>query len=200
MATNRYMTPLKYKNGENKERTTKLYFELSPVELADWVMENPFDANELQASMIEMKEIHEEESRDLTRDEINTMMGVVKLLAKISAGRPTEDGEYFLKDENWVHSYAYRQFRIFLFTNPNEMNQFLSTLLDNEVMTEFNATLEASNAKAAAQAQKSGSGKSVDEMSEAELREAFRNRVSAKVESEVIDGEVISESLDTPNA
>lgn len=179
MAKNRYMTPLKYKNGNGDTRTTKLYFELSPVELADWTVENPFDANELQASMQEIQEAGLDKDRLLTRDEINTMMGVVKLLAQISAGRPTDDGEYFIKDPNWISSYAYREFRTFLFTQPKEMNQFLETLLDNEIMEEFNLTLETANKKHAKE-KSSTNLKSVDEMSESELRDAFRDRIETK--------------------
>lgn len=145
--TNRYMTPLKYKDGNGKERTTKVYFELDPVELTDWTFENPFEANELRASLMELKEIESEESRDLTQDEIRTFLGMIKLLAEISAGRPTEDGEYFLKDPNWTSSYAYRGFRTFLMTNPKEVQQFLTTLLDNNTMEEFTKALSEANAK-----------------------------------------------------
>lgn len=144
----RYMTPLKYKDGHDKERTTKLYFELDPVELADWTFENPFEANELRASLIELEQIEKEESRDLKQEEIRTMLGVIKLLAEISAGRPTEDGEYFIKDPNWTSSYKYRAFREFLMTNPAEVQQFLTTLLDSNAMEEFTKALNAANEKA----------------------------------------------------
>lgn len=145
--TNRYSTPLKYKDGNGKDRMTKLYFELDPVELTDWTLEHPFEANELRASMIELRDIEREDSRDLTQDEIRTMLGVIKLLAQLSAGRPTDDGEYFLKDLNWTSSYAYRGFRIFLMTNPKEVRQFLSTLLDNDTMATFTTALEEANEK-----------------------------------------------------
>lgn len=145
--TNRYMTPLKYKDGDGKERMTKVYFELDPIELVDWTFEHPFEANELRASLIELREIEQQESRDLSQEEIRTMLGVIKLLAQIAAGRPTDDGEYFLKDPNWTSSYAYRGFRTFLLTNPKEVGQFLTTLLDNQVMEEFTKALGDANAK-----------------------------------------------------
>lgn len=145
--TNRYMTPLKYKDGAGKERMTKVYFELDPVELTDWTFENPFEANELRASLIELQAVEQEDSRDLTPEEIRTMLGVIKLLATISAGRPTDDNEYFLKDPNWTSSYAYRGFRTFLLTNPKEVQRFLKSLLDNNVMEEFTKALSDANDK-----------------------------------------------------
>lgn len=154
--TNRYMTPLKYKDGNGKERHTKVHFELDPVDLADWTFENPFEANELKASLMELEKIEQEDSRDLTQEEIRTMLGVIKLLAEISAGRPTDDGEYFLKDPNWTSSYAYRGFRQFLMMNPKEVQQFLTTLLDNNVMEEFTKALSDANEKAAAEVNTSG--------------------------------------------
>lgn len=178
MATNRYMTPIKYKNGNGITRTAKLYFELSPVELADWAIDNAFEANELAASLREMREIHEEEERDLTSDEIQTMLGVIRTLAKISAGKPSEDGEYFIKDPNWTDSYAYLAFRVFLMTHPNETNQFLTTLLDSDVMDEFNKALTKANEE---NADVKTPAKAPHEMSEAELRAALQERTAANV-------------------
>lgn len=183
--TNRYMTPLEYKDGNGNKVRTKLYFELDPVELADWTFENPFDANELVASMVELKEIEKEESRNLTQDEIRTMLGVIKLLARISAGRPTEDGLYFLKDPNWTSSYAYREFRTFLMTHPKETETFLTTLLDNEVMAEFTKALAESADKIEAEGttapQTSDSGPDTIEKMEAKLAEmrAAKNQLTS---------------------
>jgi hypothetical protein len=145
--TTRYMTPIKYKDGNGAERRTKLHFELDPVEFMDWTFEHPFEANELQASLIELKDIESEESRDLSQDEVRTMLSVIKLLCELSAGRPTDDGDYFIKDPNWTSSYAYRGFRLFLLTNPNEVQQFLEALMDNDVMSNFTTALEEANTK-----------------------------------------------------
>jgi len=159
--TERYYTPLIYKDGNGKDRHVKLYFELDPIELTDWTFENPFAANELRASVMELRDIEGQESRDLTQEEIRTMLGVIKLLAELSAGRPTEDGEYFLKDPNWTSSYAYRGFRMFLMTHPKEVSEFLKKLLDNDVMEQFTKALTEANAKLEAEeASKSESAKS----------------------------------------
>ena len=171
MSTKRYQTPLKYTDGNGKERRTKLYFELDPVELTDWVFENPFDANELQASLAELREIEQEDSRDLTPDEIRTMLGVIKLLASISAGRPTDDGDYFIKDPNWTSSYAYRGFRTFLLTNPKETQEFLRALLDNDTMEKFTGALQQANDKVEAEEKSGDSGADVEAKMEAKIRE-----------------------------
>lgn len=177
MSNNRYMTPLKWTDGNGKTRTGKVYMELDPIEMADWTFENPFEANELRASLLELREIEREDSRDLTQDEINTMMGVIKLLSGLSAGRPTDDGDYFLKDPNWTSSYMYRGFRLFLMTNPREVEQFLNTLLDNDVMEKFTGALEEANAKFEAEEgagspekRTSDSGESVEAKMEARIR------------------------------
>jgi hypothetical protein len=180
--TNRYYTPLIYKDGNGKDRNVKLYFELDPIELTDWTLENPFAANELRASVMELREIEEEDSRDLTQEEIRTMLGVIKLLSELSAGRPTDDGDYFLKDPNWTSSYAYRGFRLFLMTHPNEVTQFLKTLLDNDIMEKFTEALTEANAKLEAQdapAGKSDSGDDVSAAMEAKIREKIAREQAA---------------------
>lgn len=175
--TNRYMTPLKYEDGNGQQRTTKVYFELDPIELVDWTFENAFEANELRASLIELREIEKEDSRDLTPDEIRTMLGVIKLLAQLSAGRPTDDGDYFLKDPNWTSSYAYRAFRTLLLTSPKETQTFLTTLLDEKTMQQFAEALDTANeeneaaAPAEAETRTSDSGEDTIEKYKARIAE-----------------------------
>ncbi len=150
----RYNTPLKYKNGAGDTKFTKLFFELDPLEFMDWVINNTFDANELMAGLQEIQDAGlEENPRDLTRDEVATLLNIIKVLVRLSAGKPTDDDEYFLKDPNWTSSYAYRGFRLFLLEKPAEMNQFLKTLLDGGVMEEFTATLQKAQEDQPAEAQ-----------------------------------------------
>jgi hypothetical protein len=185
------MTPLKYKDGNGKEMRTKLHFELDPIELTDWTFENPFEANELRASLIELRDISEEESRDLSEDEIRTMLGVIKLLAQLSAGRPTEDGQYFLKDPNWTSSYAYRGFRTFLLTNPKEVQTFMTTLLDNDTMEEFMKAINDANARMeeeeAQGPQKADSGAQTADNMQAKLREIQAENERLKA-AQTVDG------------
>lgn len=149
--TNRYMTPLKWTDGNGKVRTGQVYFELDPIEFTDWTFANPFEANELRASLMELKDAEAEDSRDMSQDEIRTMLYVIKLLAQLSYGRPTDDGEYFIKDPNWTSSYKYRSFRMLLMTNPKEVQEFLKAILDTDVMDKFTAALAEANAKAEAE-------------------------------------------------
>jgi len=144
----RYMTPISYVNGNGVKRTAKLYFELSPVEFIDWIQDQPFEANELIASLSELQEIHNQESRDLQQDEILMLMRLVKTLAEISHGKPSEDGEYFIKDPNWTGSYAYRAFRELLLTKPKELVQFMTTIANEEVLTSFGDALVKANEQA----------------------------------------------------
>ena len=148
MTNKRYMTPLKYTDGNGKTRTTKVYFELDPIELVDWTFENPYQAAELRDSLSELEEIEREDSRDLTQPEIRMMLGVIKLLSQISAGKPDDSGDYFHKDPSWTSSYAYRAFRVLLLTNAKETETFLKTLLDNDTMEKFNQALAEGAAKA----------------------------------------------------
>jgi hypothetical protein len=173
------MTPLKYTDGNQKE--------LDPIELTDWTMENPFEANELRASLIELREIEQMESHDMTPDEIRTMLYVIKLLAQLSYGRPTDDGEYFLKDPNWTSSYKYRGFRMFLMTNPKEVQEFLKQLLDNDVMEKFTGALAEANEKMEAEEatdtpRKSDSGDETVEKMKARIKE-LEGRVPVTTES-----------------
>lgn len=200
--TNRYMTSLSYTDGNGKKRTTKVYFELDPIELMDWTMENAFEANELRASLIELQAIEKEDSRDLTPDEVATMLGVIKLLAQLSAGRPTDDGEYFLKDPNWTSSYAYRAFRTLLLTNSKETQQFLTTVLDNDVMVKFTEALDRANAENAAAADSertSDSGPDVVEKMKAQIAE--QQAEIARIQSQqTSDGAHNVTSLPTPQS
>lgn len=175
--TNRYMTPLSYIDGNQKKRTAQVYFELDPIELVDWTMENPFEANELRASLVELREIEKMESHDMTPDEIRTMLYVIKLLARLSYGRPTDDGEYFLKDANWTSSYKYRGFREFLMTHPKETQQFIKQLLDNDVMERFTAALSEANEKVEAE-EASDHGGDSGESVEAKMEKKIREKIA----------------------
>lgn len=177
MTTNRYMTPLKYKDGNGQERRTKVHFELDPIELMDWTLENPFEANEMLASFTELEDTFKEDSRDLTRDEIRTLLSLIKLLAGISAGRPTDDGDYFLKDPNWTSSYAYRGFREFLLKNPKEMEQFMSTLLNGDVLEQFTRTLTEENTKRELEAQERSDSKQENRDSGPDTVEKMREKI-----------------------
>ena len=142
----RYSTTLTYENGKRQKVTKNLVFELDPLEFLDWSINNRFSANELQSGLEDIRNAGLEKlDRDLRPDEIATLLNIIKVLVDLSAGKPDDDGEYFVKDPNWTSSYAYRGFRRFLLENPVEMNKFTSSLLDNDVMEKFTASITQEN-------------------------------------------------------
>lgn len=159
---NRYTTPFKYTDGNGKERHTTATFELDPIEFMDWTFEHPFEANELQASMSELNEVAQGVSRDLTQDEIRTMLYVIKILTQLSYGTPDDAGDYFIRDPRWADSYKYRGFRMFLMTHPKEVEQFLNALLDNDVMEKFTKALQEANDRTQAEKVVVGDGSTPD--------------------------------------
>ena len=180
----RYKTPLIYKNGDDVKVNKTLHFELDPIEFMDWAINNRFEANELQAGLAEIQAAGlEKKDRDLTQDEVATMLNIIKVLVQLSAGKPSEDGEYFIKDKNWTSSYAYRGFRTFLLEKPKEMNEFLGQLLNNNIMEEFSKKLAKANEDQPEEPAKSGANTLSDE----ELQQAYRERIQSKVDSSTPD-------------
>lgn len=177
----RYSTPLIYTNGLGRTVNKTLFFELDPIEFMDWTVNNRFAANELQAGLTEIRDAGlEKESRDLTPDEITTLLNIIKILVQLSAGRPDEDGEYFLKDPNWTSSYAYRGFRTFLLEKPNEMNEFLTSLLDNDVMEKFAQAIQSANDDAEAGTAKVAKAATDKNISDDELTRLYKERIASK--------------------
>lgn len=178
--TTRYSTPLIYTNGKGKKVNKILHFELDPVEFMDWTVNNRFAANELQAGLVEIRDAAaEDKDRDLRPDEVTTLLNIIKVLVQLSAGRPDDDGEYFIKDPNWTSSYAYRGFRTFLLEKPNEMNEFLTSLLNNDVMEKFAETIAKANEDAGAETVTSSSGakQKGNNISDEELQRLYRERI-----------------------
>jgi hypothetical protein len=176
--TTRYSTPLIYVNGKGKKVNKTLYFELDPVEFMDWTVNNRFAANELQAGLVEIRDAAaEDKDRDLRPDEVTTLLNIIKVLVQLSAGRPDDDGEYFIKDPNWIYSYAYRGFRTFLLEKPNEMNEFLTSLLNNDVMEKFAETIAKANENADDQPAPAGVQKKGNNISDEELQRLYRERI-----------------------
>jgi hypothetical protein len=179
----RYSTPLIYTNGLGKDVNKTLHFELDPLEFLDWTVNNRFEANELQAGLLEIQRAGlEQKDRDLNPDEVTTLLNIIKILVQLSAGRPDDAGEYFLKDPNWTSSYAYRGFRTFLLEKPKEMNQFLESLLNNDIMEKFAETIAKANDDAEAETPKSAPS-TARERPKAEVAAEMRRKL-AELESE----------------
>lgn len=149
------MTPLSYTNFNGQKRTTKLYFHVTPRELADWMFENGEKADRLIADFEKVRvnlEANEGvDQANLSQEDVRTMLRLVRVLAELSYGTPSDDGEVFDKSDinRFVHSAAYDAFRMFLFENPKELETFLTSLLSEDVVKEFGdrmSKLEGENA------------------------------------------------------
>jgi len=177
---NVYETPLRYKNFNGVERTTKVHFHLTPREFTDWMVEKPHAAQDLMNTFSNFEEI----DGDATTDQKMSMLRLVKILAELSYGVPDEDGEVFDKSglSKFIYSAAYDSFRMFLFENMNELSTFVSTLLNQEVIAEFSQRMEAINAQnaqneiAAAPAKPAEPKKDPHNMSREELVAAMQQR------------------------
>lgn len=182
---NMYMTPLNYENFNGAKKSTKLHFHVTPREFVDWMLEHPDTAAEFQREFEGVQDAIEGQPGEATQGQIRTMLRFVKVLAEIGYGEPSDDGEYFDKSQTakFAHSAAYEGFRLFLFEKPKELSTFISTLLNEDVLNEFSATMQSGTAEMQELPQPAENGggnsptvKDVDSMTPEELREALRNR------------------------
>lgn len=183
---NMYMTPLEYENFSGVKRSTKLYFHLTPREFTDWMLENREQADKLMGDFMLVRgdvDDNDANAGQFTSEDVRIMLRMVKVLAELSYGIPSDDGEVFDKSgiQRFIHSAAYDAFRMFLFENPNELEHFFSSVLNEEVVKAFGermAKLEeealenAENVKAI-QAVEDGSKRPQD-MTREELMAAFQ--------------------------
>lgn len=141
---NVYMTPLKYKNFSGQERSTKLYFHLTPREFTDWMIENRSEARQLKNDFDEMQDqLEHPEETMASEGQILAMLRFVRVVAELSYGKPSDDGEIFDKSglKDFIYSAAYDAFRMFLFEHMNEMVKFIQTLFNEDVVKEFSAQM-----------------------------------------------------------
>lgn len=174
---NVYMTPLKYKNFDGVEKTTKLYFHVTPREFTDWMIDNKDKADELIAAFTDYQEQAEGDlDGEASMEQKLTMLKLVRILAEISYGKPMDDGEVFDKTgiKKFVHSAAYDAFRLFLFENPKELIAFINTLLNEEVISEFSGRVQQINEQQPAVEQKPAEQTNYDGMTRDELVAAMK--------------------------
>lgn len=141
---NTYMTPLRYKNFDGVEKDTKLHFHLTPREFSDWMIDNYAEANEMMEAFSSIVPAMENDPNgEMTTEQKLTMLKLVKILAELSYGKPSDDGEVFDKSgiQRFIYSAAYDAFRLFLFQNQKELVKFVETILNEEVISEFMSTL-----------------------------------------------------------
>lgn len=148
---NVYMTPLNYTNFSGVKKSAKLHFHVTPREFADWMVDNRRTADQMMEDFNSMQDTMENDpDGEATQDQKMTMLRLVRVLAEISYGKPSDDGEVFDKSElaEFIYSAKYDGFRMFLFENPKEMETFINTLLNSEVIAEFGNRVAAGAASA----------------------------------------------------
>jgi hypothetical protein len=183
---NVYSTPLRYKNFNGVERTTTLHFHLTPREFTDWGIDHMAEANRLMEAFAEMPEdMGKNPAAEMSTEQKVAVLQMIRTLAELSYGKPTEDGEVFDKsDKTFPYSAKYDAFRLFLFEHPNELNTFLETLLNKEVLDEFSEKLGAANATAQQNGEQNGPqpartltpAKDPKDMTHEELLEAYKSK------------------------
>lgn len=182
---NMYMTPLRYKNFAGVEKTTKLHFHLTPREFADWMIDNKAEAERLAWTFEEMlPQIEGDLAGTATTEQKMALLQLVRVIAELSYGKPSEDGEFFDKSETkkFAYSAAYDAFRIFLFENPKELVSFIETILNEQVVSEFGKRMERVSQGAEQQDAQPPALKSVNtqkdpqEMTREELLEAMKSK------------------------
>lgn len=177
---NMYMTPLNYTNFAGAKKSTKLHFHITPVEFADWMMDNKAEADKMLEALSGMEEAMEANPNgEATEAQKLTMLRLIRTLAEISYGKPSDDGEVFDKSETekFRYSAAYAAFRMFLFENQKEMLAFFQTLLNEDVIKEFSSRIAASAGDPAQpQLQSVPAEKDPSLMTREELLEAMKKR------------------------
>lgn len=134
---NVYTKKISYENFLGEPREMTLHFHLTPREFSDWMLNNMNEAIALQVAFEKMAGLGEKDA--VSPENMTVIHGLVKLLAEMSYGVPSEDGEYFDKTEakKFTSSAAYDEFRLWLFMNPSEVEKFVNTVLNPEVIDEF---------------------------------------------------------------
>lgn len=156
---NMYMTPLSYTNFSGVKKQTTLHFHITPRELTDWMVEHKALADELLEAFSDMQEeMAANPDGEATERQKLSMLRLVKILAEVSYGKPVDGGEVFDKSEaeSFKFSAKYDAFRVFLFERPKELETFINTIMNNEVLAEFNARVNGGEAEAPAQLQPAG--------------------------------------------
>lgn len=85
----------------------------------------------------------EGEKRDLTPDEILTMMDVIKVFIKLSYGHRSADGKKFSKSpeiwKDFMDTAAYDEFLMSIFQNPEKMYAFIFGIVPPQIRDDVQA-------------------------------------------------------------
>lgn len=139
---NVYTTEVSYENLAGEEKTQTLHFHITPREFADWMIDNMEEATRMEAVFRDLAKL--DESKQATPETLMEIMKVIRLLAELSYGVPSVDGEAFTRPNRgykFTESAAYDAFRIRLFESMDELEKFANTIMNPKVIEEFTKKL-----------------------------------------------------------
>lgn len=135
-----YKKTLTYTNLNGEQVTEKLYFNLSKrdaLKIFGKYSNGTLDKDSLQVYLDKLKD-----SKDVVK-----MISFIEDVILSAYGEKSEDGKYFMKDNvirtRFENSVAYAELFEELFTNPNELNEFVKGIFPS-FSNEASATTTAS--------------------------------------------------------
>jgi hypothetical protein len=117
-----------YTDFDGNVQTDEVYFHLSKQEF--------IDLTEMEAEVRSWAERFNGEERELTSEEIRGVLALVRKLGLKGYGERSADGKRFVKSaqlaEEFSQTALWDEFLFSLFQNPDELNQFLVSLVPTE--------------------------------------------------------------------
>jgi len=173
-----YTKSFEYENFSGLKKRALVHFHLTGREFVDWMTKNMDTAKDLylQLSGLEGKD----PKKSMTMDDLASTLNLVKTICEISYGVPSEDGDYFDKRgvDKFLQSAAYDAFREMLFQEPGELEKFLSTVINPEVLKAL-SKMDFGAGAIEAQVQDEVKEKALTELSREELLAKFQERSKA---------------------
>lgn len=125
-----------YTDWDGNPQTEDLYFNLSKSEIAENIG--------LEDRLTEMQAKLSGDERDLTKEEIRDILGLVRDFVRMSYGK--RDGNRFLKTEevweDFRYGPAYDEFLFGLFQDPLKAMQFLLGVIPQDIRAEAEAKMD----------------------------------------------------------
>lgn len=127
-----------YEDFDGNKQVRDLYFHISKTDLMDHL--------ELEGELVRMAEALQGKERNLTTDEVQQMLDLIKTFVQMGYGERSEDGQRFVKNEtvweNFRYTPAYDEFLFGLFENPEEAMAFLNDVFPKDLMAQAKAEME----------------------------------------------------------
>lgn len=129
---------INYVDWDDKPQTETLYFNLTKTELADNL--------HLKEDLDMLHERITGETRELTIQEVQKILDLVKTFMRLSYGIRSEDGRRFIKTPDiWVEftqTAAYDAFLTSLFQDPNKAVEFLAGVLPADLRAQVEGEMQ----------------------------------------------------------